>query len=336
MSRIAVFICCVFLFFSSCTPNDPYRKDSGYVYGKDYTIRYQSPISLFKEIETEVERSNHALNAYNPSSIISKVNLNEPVELDTFFIDVFNKSVEIAEMTHGIFDATCFPLVTFWRNAFTDPDKIPEYQVDSIKQFVGYKKIRIENGRIIKDDPRIQITLTALAKGYTCDRIVKLLETNGIRNYMVDLGGVRTAKGVDPEGNPWQMAIRKPVETDDNRTIGIEEIVKLQNGYAAATSGDFRNFYIRKGKKYAHTINPITGYPAEQDVLSSTILAHDGITADGLSTALTALGSKDIRQLGDSLPDIEYFIIHTDLTGEYKITYSEGMKKYLVKYNEAE
>ncbi len=334
MIRIAAFVCCTLTFFSACTSNSPYRKDSGSVYGKDYTVWYQSPVSLYAEIETEVELSNASLNAYNPYSIISRVNNNEPVVLNDCFIQVFNKSVEISEMTGGIFDATCFPLVAFWRNAFTDPDKISEHQVDSIRQFVGYKKVRIENGQVIKDDPRIQITLTALAKGFTCDRVKALLEARGIKNYLIDLGGVIAAKGVDSKGKHWQYAIRKPEETDDNRTIGIEETVKIPDGYAIATSGDFNSYYIRNKKKYAHTINPITGYPAEQDVLSSTIIAKDGITADPLSTAFTALGSKEIRLLGDSLSDIEYFIIHTDEEGEYKITYSEGMKLYFIKHPE--
>ncbi len=331
MIRIAVFFCCVCVCLSACTPAPPYRKDSGSIYGKDYTIWYQSPVSLFPEIEAEMEHSNISLNAYNPHSIISRVNNNEPVELNDCFIQVFNKSVEIAAMTNGIFDATCFPLVAFWRNAFTDPDQITEYQLDSIRQFVGYRKVRIENGKVVKDDPRIQITLTALAKGFTCDRIKALLEARGIQNYLIDLGGVTTAKGVDEQGNHWQSAIRKPVETDDNRTIGIQEIIRMQDRLAVATSGDFKNFYIRNGKKYAHTINPLTGYPAEQDVLSSTIMATDGITADALSTAFTALGSEEIRKLGDSLAGIDYFIIYTDEAGGYKITFSEGMKQYFVR-----
>ncbi len=331
MNRIGAFAVCILTILTSCFPDYPYYRENGSVYGKEYTIYYQSQASFFREIEAIVEQSNHSLNVYNPVSIISRVNRNEAVVLDTFFIDVFNKSIALSEMTHGLFDPTCFPLVSFWRNAFAEPDKIPEYQVDSIKQFVGYRKIRIENDQVIKDDPRIQLTLTALAKGYTCDRIVALLENKGIHNYMVDMGGVIVAKGIDQQGNAWQSAIRKPVETDDNRTIGIEQVVQIPDRHAMGTSGDFKNYYIRNGKKYAHTINPITGYPAEQDVLSSTIIAHDGITADGLSTAFTALSSEQLRQLGDSLPDIEYFIIHTDSNGEYVITYSEGMKKHLLK-----
>lgn len=314
-----------------CRDKTPYFTESGVLMNREYVLQYQSETRLMEPIDSLLNLCNNSLSVYNPHSILSRVNENEDVVVDEWFIDVFNKGVELSEMTGGIFDVTCLPLVRFWLNGggFADFENISQHTVDSIRQIVGYNKIRIENGRVIKDDPRIIITLTAMVRGYTCDKIAALLEEHKVKNYMLNIGGAVVAKGVDKDGEPWQQAIRRPEETPDNRTVNMQELILIQQKGALATSGDFQNYYVRNGKKYAYTINPLTGYPSEQNILSTTILARDGATSEGLSTAFSIMGLEDAVRLGDSLPGLEYFLIYTDEQGRLQVQASAGMHKQL-------
>ena len=128
--------------------------------------------------------------------------------------------------------------------------------IDSIKAFVGYQKVRLEGKKIIKEDPRILLNCSSIAKGYACDVIARLLEKEGVKNYMVEIGGEVTMKGVNQQGDCWRVGINKPEIGTSGVTNDVEEIVQLCQKGGVATSGDYRNFYIKDGKKYAHTINP--------------------------------------------------------------------------------
>lgn len=335
MRAIAIYILFTFLLLlNACTNKKPYYSESGRLMGNEYTLHYQADKRLTYSIDSLLEHCNNSVNLYNSKSIVAQVNLNKDVRVDEWFTDVFNKGVELSEMTNGIFDATCLPLVRFWLNGgFTDWDEGTEQKVDSILQFVGYNKVRIEDNKVVKDDPRTTMTLTAMVKGYTCDKIADLLEKNGVRNYMLNIGGAVVARGVDKEGAPWQKGIRRPEETPDNRTVNMEEIVLIQGNEkeALATSGDFLRFYEKNGKKYAYTVNPITGYPSEQNILSSTILAPDGATSEGLSTAFTIMGLDEAVQIAEALPGIEYFFIYSDEQGRLQVKSSKGMTKHLMK-----
>lgn len=315
---------------SSCSMDKTYFEEKGVIYNRNYALLYQAPKQLTALIDAEMESLNNSLNAYNPSSIVARINRNEPVEVDAHFITVVEKARIISEETGGIFDITCFPLVLLWSGEYENQENVPVSVVDSIRQFVGYKKIQLKGGQLKKEDPRIQLTLTSLAKGYTADRLAQLLEDNHVKNYKIDIGGVIVTRGVDPKGKPWQVTIRKP-ETTEERIFNIEQVIQLKKKGGVATAGNFHTYYIKEGRKYAHTINPLTGYPAEQNILSSTIIADDSMTSDGLSTAFTALNDKEASRIGDALPNVEYFLIYTDEEGNYKTKYSEGMRKYLLQ-----
>lgn len=201
--------------------------------------------------------------------------------------------------------------------------------IDSIKAFVGYQKVRLEGKKIIKEDPRILLNCSSIAKGYACDVIARLLEKEGVKNYMVEIGGEVTMKGVNQQGDCWRVGINKPEIGTSGVTNDVEEIVQLCQKGSVATSGDYRNFYIKDGKKYAHTINPATGYPAGQNILSATIVAEDCMTADAYATTFMVLGVEKAKLLAQSIPQIEYFIIYADNNGQQKVTYSKGMLEYL-------
>ena len=201
--------------------------------------------------------------------------------------------------------------------------------IDSLKTFVGYRKVHLEGKKVVKDDPRLLLNCSAIAKGYSCDVIARLLEKEGVENYMILIGGEVVVKGVNQNGVCWRTGINLPEDDPDGIKNNYDEIVQLCKKGAIATSGNYRNFYIKDGKKYAHTINPATGYPAGQNILSATIVAEDCMTADAYATTFMVLGVEKAKLLAQSIPQIEYFIIYADNNGQQKVTYSKGMLEYL-------
>lgn len=317
------------LVFTACTSQKQYFVESGSVFHTVYHIKYEASELLTEKIDAEFQKFNLSLNPFNPNSIISKVNQNEPVEADDWFIEVFNRAKEVSDHSDGVFDITCAPLINLWGFGFSKMDSVTPQMIDSIKQFVGYQRVRLDGRKVIKDDPRVLLNCSAIAKGYACDVIARLLEREGIKNYMVEIGGEVAMKGVNQNGNCWRIGINKPEDDSTGIKNDIEEVVQLCKKGGVATSGNYRNYYVKDGKKYAHTIDPRTGYPSEQSILSATIVAQDCITADAYATAFMAMGLEKARQVAENIPDIEYFVIYADENGKHQIEYSEGMLQYL-------
>ncbi len=314
---------------TGCTGKKQYLQESGSVFNTPYQIKYEAPSYLTEKIDAELQAFSLSLNPFNPNSIIAKVNNNEPVEVDEWFTDVFNKAMEVSEKSGGMFDPTSAPLINLWGFGFSKMDDVSPHMIDSIKEFVGYRKVRLEGNTVVKDDPRVMLNFSAIAKGYACDVIAQLLEKEGIRNYMVEIGGEFTIKGVNQNGDCWRVGINKPENDITGIFHGIEEVLQPCKKSGIATSGDYRNYYEKDGKKYAHTINPVTGYPADQNILSATILAADCMTADAYATAFMAMGMVDAVEMAKQIPEIEYFVIYSDDNGMRQSTYSKGMIPYL-------
>ena len=317
------------LMFTACTKQKQYFEESGSVFHTIYHIKYEGSEILTEKIDAEFQKFNLSLNPFNPNSIISKVNRNEPVEVDDWFIEVFNRAKEVSDHSEGIFDITCAPLVNLWGFGFSKMDSVTPQMIDSIKQFVGYQKVRLDGRKVVKDDSRILLNCSAIAKGYASDVIARLLEREGIENYMVEIGGEVTMKGVNQNGKCWRIGINKPEDDSTGIKNDIEEVVQLCKKGGVATSGNYRNYYVKDGKKYAHTIDPRTGYPSEQSILSATIVAEDCITADAYATAFMAMGLEKAREAAKNIPGIEYYVIYTDENGKHQIEYSTGMLQYL-------
>ena len=317
------------LLFTGCKNQKQYFEESGSVFHTLYHIKYESDKALTEKIDNELQKFNLSLNPFNPNSTIAKVNRNEPVEVDEWFKEVFNKSMEVSKNSDGVFDITCAPLVNLWGFGFSKKDSITPEMIDSLKTFVGYQKVRLEGNKVIKDDPRLLLNCSAIAKGYSSDIIARLLEREGVENYMVEIGGEVTMKGVNPKGERWRIGINKPEDDSTGIRNEIEEVVQLCKKGGVATSGNYRNYYVKDGKKYAHTIDPRTGYPAEQSILSATIVANDCMTADAYATAFMAMGLDKARQMAEKLPEIEYYVIYADENGKHRIEYSKGMIQYL-------
>ena len=316
-----------FFFCASCALDTRYYEERGNIFGTTYRIKYKSSQLLTKKIDSELQKFDFSMNPFNPNSIISKVNRNEDVEVDDWFITVFNKAMEVSEKSDGFFDVTCAPLINLWGFGFENADNISQQTIDSLKSFIGYKKIRLENRRIIKDDPRIKLNFSAIAKGFASDVIAELLEKEGVENYMVWIGGEVTVNGKNPDGKCWQIGTNTPGGGIDE----YENMANLCGKRGCATSGNYRNFYIKDGKRYAHTINPKTGYPAEEDILSATIVASDCMTADAYATAFMAMGIEAACKMAENIPEIEYYLLYSDNNSpnKYKRIYSNGIKSIM-------
>ena len=326
VSIVAILILCV-----SCMHNNSYYEESGSVFHTFYKFKYQSTKPLNDKIDAELKAFNLSMNPFDPNSIISKVNRNEEVEVDEWFTVVFNKAMKISENTDGAFDVTVAPLINLWGFGFENLDNISQQRIDSIKEFVGYQKVRIENKRVIKDDPRIKLNFSAIAKGYACDIVAEVLEREGVENYMIWIGGEVTAKGKNPNGVCWRLGINKPEDDPTGIKDDYDTFVKLCNKSGMATSGDYRNYRIIDGKKYSHIIDPRIGFPSEKSIRSATIIAPDCMTADAYATAFMVLGIDAAEKIAAKAPEIEYYLIYDyeEVTGSYKTKYSDGMKTML-------
>lgn len=317
----------------SCHPSAQYHTTIGknHTY---YRITYQYSHPLDNEIKDAFTKYYHAINPFDSLSIITAVNQNKDMEVDSLFAGAFHTGMLVARQTDGIFDMTCAPLLNLWGFGFSKGDTISPAIIDSVRTFVGYDKVRLVGNKVVKADPRVQLNFSALGDGYICDIIGKLLDSKGIENYLVDVGGEMLAKGVNPNNLNWHIGINKPVDDSTCTTNEIQQIVELTGRLGLATSGDYRNFYIKNGKKYAHTLNPKTGYPAGQDILSATVIAEDAAIADAFATAFMALGREGARKLKEAHPELEYYFIYSDSIGNFASEYSAGMDKYLVKTEE--
>jgi len=293
---------------TGCTSNEEvYQENRGEIFKTSYSVKYKYKKSLQAEIDKELALFDDSLNPFKKTSVISKVNNNEPVVLDSFFINVFNRAKEVSEISGGYFDITVSPLINAWGFGFKNMDNITPATIDSLKEIVGYEKISIEENHIEKSDPRININTSAIAKGYSTDVIANLLESHGIDNYMVEIGGEVRAKGTNPKGECWHIGIDKPVDEKIPQHREFQTIIELCDK-AIATSGNYRNFYIKDGKKYAHTINPKTGYPSETNILSATVIADDCMSADAFATVFMLADTAKTRAIA-AKENLSYLLI---------------------------
>ncbi len=300
------------------------------VYGTYYNIKYESPEGkdLKEDIDLELAKYVEIFSHYEKDATITKINKNIDVTPEPEFVACFKRAEEISEITSGAFDITAGPLINAWGFGPEEKEKMTQQIVDSLKAFTGFRKVRLENSKIVKDNPRMQLNMSAIAKGYTCDLIGGFLAKKGCENYMVDIGGEVVAKGKNDCNKVWTIGIREPNEDPFNTDLNAA--VMLPN-HALATSGNYLNFYVEDGKKYAHTIDPSTGYPVQHSLLSSTVLANDCMTADAFATAFMVVGKERGIEIANNIPGLEIYFIYADENGENQVYMSEGFKQYLKK-----
>ena len=178
------------------------------------------------------------------------------------------------------------------------------------RNLIGFEKVKLEDNKIIKQSPQIKLDCSAIAKGYGVDAVGKYLETKGINDYMVEIGGEIRCRGCNPNGIRWRIGITNPQDDISGKQSEIEQVLELTD-ISLATSGNYRNYYIKDNQKYAHTIDPRTGYPVQHNILSSTVLASDCATADAYATAFMVSGLDSAIQVLNNNPDINAFFIYS-------------------------
>ena len=301
--------------------------NSGITWNTEYNIKYchhtnlsDSIISVLREVELSVS-------LFNKKSRITAINENRSDTLDGYLSRLYDKSVEINRESGGAFDPTVSPLVNLWGFGYEKTGKANRQAVDSILMFVGIDKTRKEGIRIVKSDGRTTFNFSAIAKGMGCDEVGKMLERNGVTDYIVEIGGEITAKGHNPKGQKWRISIDKPINANDtviHHSAGIVEITNC----GIATSGNYRNYHTDSaGNKVAHTINPRTGMPEQSDVLSATVIAPDCMTADAYATTFMVLGLEKSKKLLDKHPEISAMLITSDNGNSFKIWESGNFPK---------
>lgn len=319
VSLAAIVLLCIALMrnpVSSTTGNaSNYTTLEGTVFHTIYHIKYNSPKNLNQDLQRLFAEFDGSLSMFNDTSIITRMNrCDTTVRANRYVETVLRKGFEVSERTDGAFDMTVAPLVNLWGFGFKHSDNVTAEAVDSILQFVGYKSVELTpDGRLIKQDPRTILDASSIAKGYMCDVVGEYLTSLGITDYMVEIGGEITLSGHNPKGQLWSVAINTPQDEDPSQeqqaASGIQDIMSLTN-CGIATSGNYRNFYEKDGKRYAHTIDPHSGHPIQQDILSSTVIASDCMTADAYATAFMVLGSeKALQVLERDTTLMAYFIL---------------------------
>lgn len=308
---------------------------TGFTQGSTYSIVFENPlkndpVGLKGSVDNILHNFDMSVSTYNDSSVISRVNRNEDVLLDSFFIEVFNKSKEVFINSGGTFDITVGPLVKAWGFG---PDAHKNFNVsklDSLMNLIGFEKVKIINNRIVKSVPGICLDVNAIAPGYSVDVICRYLKGMGMKNYLVEIGGEVRAVG-DKNGADWRIGIDRP--EDNNMVPGdkLQAIIRIKNK-ALATSGNYRKFYIENGVKYAHHINPKTGYPTKNTLLSISILADDCATADGTATACMVMGKDKTLEYLDRHPELEAYLIYSDDEGNFK-TWISGILRNKISEN---
>lgn len=326
-----LFVLLLALTLNSCQKNTKYIYNKGFAYGTMYSIIYQSPDGKdYQEgITEEFQKYTMIFSPYEAKSTISKVNKNEKVKLEPEFIACFERAMEISKITNGAFDITAGPLINAWGFGPDKKKKMTPEIIESLKQIIGYKKVQLKDKEIQKENPEMKLDMNAISKGFTCDLIANFLKEKGCKNYMVEIGGEVVAKGENAKRKTWTIGISKPVEDIMVSTTELQARLQLPN-LAMATSGNYRNFYVEDGKKYAHTIDPKSGYPVQHSLLSATVLANDCMTADAFATAFMVLGMDLGIEIARDIPEIEIYFIYSDEKGNNQVYMSENFGQYLL------
>ena len=291
----------------------PYQHDMGSVFGTVYKITYQYDQNLKEQIEDELQKVDNELSMFNQASTVARLNRGEQgVERSAMFNEVYKLAQMVNRESDGAFDVTVAPLVNAWGFGFKNDQMPTPQQVDSLKKI------------------RNQMDFSAIAKGFASDVVARLLESKGIANYMVEIGGEIVTRGVNETRLPWKVGVVRP--TDDMLSANSElQTVLNVTDIAMATSGNYRNYYYKDGKKYAHTIDPKTGYPVQHSLLSATVLTKECAVADAYATSFMVMGVDKAKELLARHPELAAYLIYSDEEGHPVVWYSDAVKDLIVE-----
>ncbi|MBR5249160.1 MAG: FAD:protein FMN transferase [Bacteroidales bacterium] len=310
------------LLASSCKHSSTYIRLTGLAQGSTYLITYSetdekgvsiaaTATEVQERIDAGFERINNSVSGYHQGSTLSRINRNESTQTDSIFRDLFRISQQIWKETDGLFDPSGAPLYDLWGFGFQQRAMISTHQIDSLQEFIGMDKFRLDGEQLIKTNPNARLNFNAIAQGYTCDYIARILDSLHIQNYLIEVGGEVYAKGVNAQEKAWRIGIDRPEDGNNQPGAQLQEIVNISN-QGLVTSGNYRKFYVENGKKYAHTIHPKTGEPVQHNLLSATILATNATLADAYATYCMVLGLEASVEFLSSRPDLQGYLIYSE------------------------
>ena len=323
--RLFAHVSLIIFLAASCSPQDRYISISGYAQGGTYTVKLNlkgtegmvktSPEEIRDSINSILLEIDNTLSGYNKNSLLSRFNAGEDINQNDMFKDIFKHAVRIYDETEGVVDAAAGPLFDMWGFGFKSGDFPTDEEVMKAKESCGMEKML--------SDGTGKLNYNAIAQGYSCDVVAGYLYSIGVKDMMVDIGEI-FCDGLNPSGKPWSLGIDKPVDGNNELGAQIQGIFRAPEGpHGIVTSGNYRKFYIKDGKKYSHSIDPRTGYPVTHNLLSATIVAEDALTADAYATYCMVIGLEESKAFLESREDLEGCLIY-DEDGTFKTWCSKG------------
>jgi len=332
MKKVFVIAIPFILLIFACESNPKYVQLSGFTQGTTYTITYaeRDELNYSHEIEAILEQVDKSMSLYRDSSVINLFNASESsMEVDSLLAQVVSLSLQISAKTNGAFDITIGPLVREWGFHMKKGEVPSSARVEELLSYTGVDKIEINGNTLTKQNPYTTIDVNAIAQGYTVDLLAQFLESKGIANYLVEVGGEVRTLGKNPRGKAWQIGVDKPV---DNALSGENlQVILAVSGKSLVTSGNYRKFFIKDGVRYSHTISPATGYPVNHTLLSATVIDSTATRADALATAFMVMGVDSTISWLANNPSVEAYLIYSNPDGDYAVWMSDGLSNMIVE-----
>ena len=335
----------------SCAPRTGYVTITGYAQGGTYAVKLnmegvaESPEQIRDSVDAILRQIDFSLSGYNKNSILSHFNAGETVRPDSLFVDIYSHAVNIYEKTDGFVDVASAPLFDIWGFGFKSGEMPSDELVKETLAASGMKRLTGDMGEAMAEDGTLhsrdllsdqaagvlpKLNYNAIAQGYSCDVVARYLYSVGVRDMMVDIGEI-FCDGVNPSGKPWTFGIDRPVDGNNELGADIQGIFNAPEGpHGIVTSGNYRKFYMKDGRKYAHTIDPKTGYPVAHGLLSATVVAPDAMTADAYATYCMVIGLEASKAFIESHPELEACLIYDD-EGAFRTWCSSGFVLESVK-----
>lgn len=330
-----IFSVLIISFFLSASPGREWKKIhiTGFAQGTSYSITYYAKDSVVTKfrIEELLARIDQSLSIYNQQSLISTFNRSDKgIKMDKYFRTIFKKSIEVNKETKGLFDITVLPLVEAWGLGIVKPGSLPnDSSLKELKNCVGSDLLWEVNNFLYKKKPCVKIDMNGIAQGYTVDLLAELLEKNNVENYLVELGGEIRVKGnKKPSGEKFTIGIESPQE-DEFLASRLQNVFYVQAG-AVTTSGNYRKFIETNGKKLAHLINPVSGKPMENELISVTVYAKDAITADAYDNAIMLMGLQKGLKFVEEKKELSAYFIYKNQNGSITDTASSEFYKFMI------
>lgn len=304
-------------FLNACTLSGNYLTENGAAFGTTYALTYRVPDGAREDFSAQILQSvdlcldsiNNSLSIYNNHSLIYRLNHNQTHKTDSLFNTVFRKALEINRTTNGAFDISAAPLFDLWGFGLEERLTVTPQIVTAALAHTGMDNFSLCGDSLFKKDTAARLSMNAIAKGYTSDLVAAVFDRSGVSDYLVEIGGEIVCKGKNSKGKPWAIGIDAPIDGNNSPGETLQGIVYLSDK-ALATSGNYRNFYVEDGKKYAHTIDPLTGYPVTHQLLSATVIAADCISADAYATAFMVMGLERSKAFLEQHPELGAFLIY--------------------------